>query len=69
MDVICYSIGCPKCKVLEMKLKQANIPFNIISDIEIMKEKGFKESPKLEVDGIVMGYKEAVEWIKENASE
>ena len=29
-----------------------------------MTAKGFKEAPKLEIDGAVMDFKEAVEWLK-----
>ena len=63
--IILYEHGCPRCKVLKMKLDQKGIQYENISDIEVMKAKGFAEAPKLEVDGIVMGFKEAVEWIKE----
>jgi hypothetical protein len=30
-----------------------------------MKSKGFVSAPKLEIDGVVYDFKEAVEWIKE----
>ena len=63
--VILWSTHCPRCKVLEIKLKQKSIDFEENNDIEQMKEKGFKEAPKLEVDGMVMDFKQAVDWIKE----
>ena len=63
--VILYSTHCPRCKVLELKLKQKNIAYEEINDIDQMKAKGFSEAPKLEVDGVVYGFKEAVDWIKE----
>lgn len=59
-----YEHGCPRCKVLKMKLDQKGIEYATINDIEIMKVKGFNEAPKLEVDGVIMGFKEAVEWLK-----
>lgn len=65
MNVILYSTHCPKCKVLEMKLKQKNIGYEEVTDVELMQEKGFKSVPKIEVDGIVYDFKEAVDWIKE----
>lgn len=65
MNIILYSNKCPKCKVLEAKLKQSNIKFEEINDVELMVQKGFKSAPILEVDGVVYGFKEAVEWIKE----
>ena len=60
-----YQHGCPRCKVLKVKLDQKGIQYDEITDIEVMKEKGFQEAPKLEVDGVVYGFKEAVEWIGE----
>ena len=65
MNIILYSTHCPKCRVLEQKLKQNNITFEEINDVDIMMEKGFATAPVLEVDGVVYGFKEAVEWMKE----
>jgi glutaredoxin len=66
MNVILYEHGCPRCKVLKAKLDQSGIDYINITDVNVMKEKGFKESPKLEVDGVIMDFKQAVDWIKEN---
>ena len=65
MNVIFYSTHCPKCKVLETKLKQKAILFEEVNDINVMKEKGFMSAPVLEVDGAVYDFKSAVEWVKE----
>ena len=62
--VILYEHGCPRCKVLKMKLDQKGVQYETVNDIEVMKEKGFQEAPKLEVDGVVMGFKDAVDWLK-----
>lgn len=64
-NVILYEHGCPRCKVLKSKLDQKGVQYQNVNDVEIMKSKGFTEAPKLEVDGVVMDFKEAVEWIKE----
>ena len=63
--VILYEHGCPRCKVLKSKLDEKGIEYEDISDVEIMKARGFQEAPKLEVNGVVKNFKEAVEWIKE----
>lgn len=63
--VIFWSTHCPRCKVLESKLKQKGIVYEENNDIEQMKAKGFHEAPKLEVDGVVYNFKEAVTWIGE----
>lgn len=62
--IILWSTHCPRCNVLETKLKQKNIDYEEINDVEHMKSKGFTEAPKLEVDGVVYGFKEAVDWLK-----
>ena len=63
--VICYSIGCPQCLILEKKLQQKNIDFELVSDRDIMLTKGFKSAPQLEVDGEIMNFKQAIDWLKE----
>lgn len=65
MTVILYTIDCPKCTILEKKLKQKNIEFLRVSDKDTLVAKGFGDSifPLLEVNGVVMQYKTAVEWI------
>ena len=64
-QIILYEHGCPRCKVLKMKLDQKGIKYVTVNDVEIMKEKGFNEAPKLEINGVIYGFKEAVEWLKE----
>lgn len=64
--VILYEHGCPRCKVLKAKLDQKNIQYDDITDIEVMKSKGFEDAPKLElIDGTIMNFKQAIEWIGE----
>ena len=60
--VVLYSTNCPKCKALESQLKKNNIKFELVTDSEIMKQKGFKSAPKLEVDGEIMDYTTAFRW-------
>lgn len=62
--VILFSTHCPRCKVLTLKLQQKGIEYEEIDDVEVMKARGFNEAPKLEVDGTVMNFKEAVDWLK-----
>jgi len=49
--------------VLEAKLKQKNINYTEINDVAVMEEKGFDFIPKLEVDGVIYDFKEAVDWV------
>lgn len=63
MKVTLYSTDCPKCKVLEKKLDDSGVAYETKKDIDIMLEKGFISAPMLEVDGVIMNFKEGIEWI------
>jgi glutaredoxin-related protein len=64
-NIILWSTHCPRCKVLESKLKQKNIDYEECDDVQLMLSKGLETAPALEVDGTMMNFKEAAEWIKE----
>lgn len=64
-----YSTGCPKCNVLKKKLDLKKIEYEIITDLTIIKEVG-KESnintlPILSVNGEIMDFKNAINWLEE----
>ena len=57
-----YTINCPKCNILEKKLKTKNIDFERITDFDkdAMKEKGFLYAPILETnDGRLLDFSDA----------
>lgn len=63
--VTLYTIDCPKCKILEKKLDQAGIQYDVCKDRDIMEQKGFDFMPVLDVDGQIMGFGEATKWANE----
>lgn len=63
MEIILYSTNCPRCKILEKKLNIAGITYTINNDADYMIEKGFTEAPMLEVDGKIMSFIPACDWI------
>ena len=63
MKIVLYSTGCPRCNVLETKLKNKGIDFEEINDTELMIGKGFDSVPILEVDGNYMDFGKANEFI------
>lgn len=65
MNITLYSNNCPKCKILKEKLDEKGLTYITITDVEAMKAKGFKSVPQLEVDGVVMTYLTAINWIKQ----
>ena len=66
MKIVLFSTHCPKCNVLEKKLKTKNIEYEEINDVSIMKKKGYLSVPVLEVDGTSMDFKVASDWINNN---
>ena len=58
-----YSTNCPKCKILEFKLKEKNIEYELSSNVEELIKKGFQEAPILYVDGEYLKFKEAIDWV------
>lgn len=60
-----YSTGCPKCRVIEAKLEQKGIEYQVDNNIDILVEKGFISVPVLDVDGEFMDFTKANKWINE----
>ena len=59
-----YSTGCPKCMVLEAKLKQKGIQYEICDTVEEMEKLGFTSVPMLVTDnGVTYDFSSAVQWI------
>ena len=63
MKIVLYSTGCPRCNVLETKLKNKGILFEEVNDEDIMINKGFDTVHILEVDGNYMDFGKANEFI------
>lgn len=59
-----YSTGCPMCKMIEGKLKDKGILFEINSDIEEMQKKGITNVPVAEINGVLMKTKEILNWME-----
>jgi glutaredoxin-related protein len=58
-----YSTRCPKCNILEKKLKDKNIDYEEINDLDLMISLGFTQTPMLEVENEIMDFKGANNWI------
>lgn len=69
MNLILYSTHCPKCLVLEKKLQQKNLKYTEVNDVDIMVQKGFVNLPMLEVEGAIMDFKTAVDWVNSQEGE
>lgn len=63
---ILYTTGCPKCRILEKKLTDKNVEYEVICDAEKIKQKG-NSVPMLEIiegdNSQVLSYYEAVKFV------
>ena len=66
MNVVLYSTHCSKCEVLAKKLDMKDISYEEVNDVKVMRSKGFLSAPMLEVDGEIMDFKTASDWINNN---
>ena len=64
MDIMLYSTHCPQCEILEEKLQVKNIQYTEVNDVALMLNKGIKNVPVLEVNGEMMDFLKACEWVK-----
>jgi len=59
-----YTTHCPKCVVLEKKLRQKGIEFIIVEDIIEMEKLGVQFAPALKVDDQpIMNFTNAINWV------
>lgn len=65
MSIILYSNNCPKCKVLKSKLNDKSISYKEENDMDEILKTGFKALPLLKVDGEILQFKEANDWINQ----
>ena len=61
--VVLYTTGCPRCKVLESNLEKRSIDFDVIEGGEHIMKLGYASAPILDVDGKIMTYAEAMNWL------
>ena len=63
--VILYSTGCPMCEMLKDKLKEKNIEFVTVSDVDSILAKGIQNVPVLEVNNELLDTRKALAWVQD----
>ncbi len=59
-----YSTNCPRCQVLEKKLKEKNINYEIHTDIQEMIELNLVNAPALQLENNeLLDFGQAIKWI------
>lgn len=62
-QLILYSTGCPKCKVLKKKLDSKNIQYKEVNDVEEMRKFGILSVPVLRVENKLYNFTDAVNYV------
>lgn len=62
-SITLYTTHCPKCTILQKKLEAKNIQFNVVQDVQVMKEKKIMSVPVLQVNGQMFDYYNAVKFV------
>lgn len=66
MEIILYSTGCPKCKVLENKLEEKGIAYTENHAVDEMLSLGIVQVPVLSVDGELLDFQTANQWVNQH---
>ncbi len=63
MELILYTTHCPKCSVLEKKLAKKGLNYTEFTSIPEMIALGISSVPVLSVDGELLPFEKANQWI------
>ena len=61
--IVLYSTHCPRCTVLEKKLNDKNIKYEIVDNEDEILKLGIDVVPILKVDDELMSFGQAVKWV------
>lgn len=64
-NIVLYSTGCPKCKILKKKLQEKNIQYVENNSVDEMLKLGFGSVPVLQVGNTYMNFVSANAWLNQ----
>ena len=62
--IVLYTIDCPKCKILERKLNEAGVEYEVVKDVDTMMSLGISSAPVLGVGENILNFNEAIGWVR-----
>ena len=65
MITIFTTATCPKCKILKKKMDEKDIAYEECADEERLQQMGILSVPVLSVDGQLMDFMEAIQFVNE----
>lgn len=67
--VVLYSTHCPRCSILEKKLYQLGIAYELNTNVKEMIALGMKSAPMLSVNGELLDFTAANDWLNKHGQE
>ena len=64
-NIVLFSSGCPKCKVLKQKLDDKKIKYEVSEDFDELMQRNLQTVPVLKVNGEYYQFSEAVRMVNE----
>lgn len=64
-NIVLFSSGCPKCKVLKQKLDDRKIEYEVSEDFDELIEQNLQTVPVLKVNGEYYQFSEAIKVVNE----
>lgn len=64
MEIVLFTTHCPRCAVVELKLKEKKITYKECQDVNEMKKLGITSAPYLLVGDKLFGFADAINWIR-----
>lgn len=62
-SIVFYTTHCPACNFLREQLDKKNISYIVETDEDVMLDLNITTVPVLEVNGELLKYKEALQWV------
>ena len=62
-EIILYSNGCPRCKIIEKRLEDKGIRDKKITDTEEMLRLGLTNVPWIKTKDTIMNFKDSIDYI------
>lgn len=62
-DIVLFSNGCPRCKILKQKLDDKQIKYSISDDFDEVMDQGLQTAPVLKVNNKYYQFGDAVRLI------
>ena len=70
MGIVLYTTNCPQCHVLEAALKNKNLEYTVVTDMEqimrVANASGISTVPFMKLDDVIMAYGPALRWVNEH---